>query len=135
MAENIKDKGIGYILVQVYTADQAIPLADANVIVTKPTEGGEELVRILKTDRSGRTEILGVPAPPAENSLTPDGGERFYKYNIRVDYPGYYTMENLNVPVFEGQKSIQPMFMMPLLESEERGKVISVVEEEPFENE
>ncbi len=135
MADNVMEKGIGYILVQVYTADQAIPLADANVIVTKPVEGGEELVRILKTDRSGRTEVLSVPAPPAENSLTPDGGERFYKYNIRVDYPGYYTMENVNVPVFEGQKSIQPMFMMPLLESEERGKVISVVEEEPFENE
>ncbi len=135
MAENITGNGTGSILVQVYTADQAVPIADASVIITRPTEGVEELVRILKTDRSGRTEVINVPAPPAENSLTPDGGERYYKYNIRVDYPGYYTMENVNVPVFEGQKSIQPMFMMPLMEDEERGKVITVVEEEPFEKE
>ncbi len=135
MAIDTTKKGVGYIVVQVYTADGAIPLADAGVILTKDVEGGEELLRVLKTDRSGKTEAVSVPAPPAENSLTPDGENRFSKYNIRVDYPGYYTLENVNVPVFEGQTSIQPMFMMPLLESENRGKVVTFVEEEPFENE
>ncbi len=135
MAENMVGSGMGSIIVQVYTADQAVPIADANVIITRPTEGVEELIRILKTDRSGKTEAINVPAPPAENSLTPDGGVRYYKYNIRVDYPGYYTMENVNVPIFEGQRAIQPIFMMPLMEDEERGKVVTVVEEEPFESE
>lgn len=126
----------GYILVQVSTADQAIPIADANVIISRPFEGGEELIRVLKTDRSGKTEIVAVPAPPAANSQSPDlSGARFYKYNIRVDYPGYITTENVNVPVFEGQKSIQAVSMIPLSEGDERGKVVTVTEEEPFENE
>ncbi len=126
----------GYILVQVSTANQAIPISDANVIISRPVESGEELIRVLKTDRSGRTEPIAVPAPPAANSLTPDNtGARFYKYNIRVDYPGYSTTENVNVPVFEGQKSIQSVLMIPLSEGDERGKVITVTEEEPFENE
>lgn len=126
----------GYILVQVSTADQAIPITDANVIISRVADGGEELIRVLKTDRSGKTEIVAVPAPPAANSQTPDDiGARFFKYNIRVDYPGYITTENVNVPVFEGQKSIQSVSMIPLSEGDERGKVVTVTEEEPFENE
>jgi len=129
------EMGEGYIVVQVYTADQAIPVADANVIIARPAGTGEEVIRLMKTDRSGKTAAIAVPAPPAENSQTPDGGEVFYKYNIRVDYPGYRTVENVNVPVFDGQTSIQPVAMIPLLESEERGKTVTVIEEEPFESE
>ncbi|MBO4941175.1 MAG: hypothetical protein J6D15_03135 [Clostridia bacterium] len=125
----------GYIVVQVYTADQAIPLPDANVIVSKPAGSGEEVVRIMKTNRSGKTEIIAVPTSPASNSQTPDGTDRFFKYNIRVDYPGYRTVENVNVPVFEGQTSIQPVGMIPLPDGAENGKAVTVIEEEPFENE
>ncbi len=132
---DVMEKGIGYILVQVSSADRAIPIPDANVVISGPTDRGEDLIRVMKTDRSGKTEVLSVPAPPAENSLTPDGGVRFFKYNIRVDYPGYYTTENVNVPVFEGQKSIQQVSLIPLKESSERGKVVTVNEEEPFEEE
>ncbi|MBR5614530.1 MAG: hypothetical protein IKW64_04430 [Clostridia bacterium] len=130
MAEN--NSGTGMLIVQVYTADQALPLADANVLITKNSGSGEELVRVLKTDRSGRTQPISLAAPPAANSLDPEnGGARFFNYNIRVDYPGYYTMENLNVPIFEGQTSIQPVAMIPLPADEERGKKITVVEDEP----
>lgn len=131
MAENNE----GYIIVQVSAANEAIPIADANVMITEETEKGESLIRILKTDRSGKTDVIAVPAPPAANSTSPEGINRFSKYNIRVDYPGYYTVENVNVPVFSGQKSIQSVSMIPLSEGEERGKVITVTEEEPFENE
>ncbi len=125
----------GYILVQVSTADEAIPLADAVVLITRPTENGEEPIRFLRTDRSGRTPVIAVPAPPAANSQSPGNTDNFSKYNIRVDYPGYYTVENVNVPVFDGQKSIQSVAMIPLAESDARGKVITVTEEEPFEQE
>ena len=127
------EKGFGYILVQVSTADSAIPISDANVIVARATQKGEDLIKVMRTDRSGKTELLKVPAPPAENSLSPGGKDVFFKYNIRVDYPGYYTVENMNVPVFQGQTSIQPVAMLPLEESGERGKVVRFTEEEPFE--
>ncbi len=130
MAEN--NSGTGMLVVQVYTADQALPLADANVLITNNSGSGEELVRVLKTDRSGRSQPISLAAPPAANSLDPENdGARFFNYNIRVDYPGYYTMENLNVPIFEGQTSIQPVAMIPLPADEERGKKITVVEDEP----
>lgn len=126
-------KGMGILTAQVYTADQSLPIEGANVIVTKNTPQGEELVKVMQTGRDGKTAPLALSAPPAESSLSPDDtGARFYNYNVRVDFPGYYTMENLNVPVFEGQTSIQPFALIPLPQGEEQGKKISVVEEEPL---
>jgi hypothetical protein len=130
--DGTKNKGTGLLIAQVSTADQSLPIAGANVIVTKNTENGEELVKVMQTGRDGKTPPLTLSTPPAENSLTPDSlAARFYNYNIRVDYPGFYTMENLNVPIFEGQTSIQPFALIPLPLGEEQGKKISVVEEAP----
>ncbi|MBR5155377.1 MAG: hypothetical protein IKW62_02705 [Clostridia bacterium] len=123
----------GTLIVQVYTADQTLPITGANVIVTKTVPSGEELVKVIQTDRSGKTEPILLPAPPASNSQTPDGGVRFSNYNVRVDNPGYYTMENINVPIFDGQTAIQPFALIPLASGEEQGKKITVVEEEPEE--
>ncbi|MBQ2932272.1 MAG: hypothetical protein IJE62_05460 [Clostridia bacterium] len=122
---------MGFLVLQVYTADQALPIEGAHVLVTKTTPDGEELVKVMQTDRSGKTEALALSAPPAANSQKPDGGTRYYVYNVRVDYPGYYTMENLDVPIFDGQTSIQPVALIPLPQDEEQGKKISVVEREP----
>ena len=124
----------GMLAVQVYIADRAIPIEGANVIISKQNDAGkEEVLRILKTNASGITETVELPAPPAGNSLSPGNSEKYFTYNIRVDYPGYYTIENLNVPVFAGNKSIQPVAMLPLPDGEERGKRITFVEEEPQE--
>lgn len=121
----------GFLVVQVYTADQTLPIEGAHVLVTRTVDGGEELVKVMQTNRSGKTEPLALAAPPAANSQKPDGGTRYYVYNIRVDYPGYYTMENLDVPIFDGQTSIQPVSLIPLPAGEEQGKKVTVVESEP----
>ncbi len=129
-----RNNNTGILTVQVYTADQALPVENANVVVTKASGSGEELVKVMKTNRSGKTEPLELSAPPAENSQSPDAiGERFFKYNIRVDYPGYYSMENINVPIFAGQTAIQPFALIPLPLYEESGKQIVTIEEEPVE--
>ena len=128
---NTENPEIGMLIVQVYTADQALPIEGAHVMVTKTVDGSEELVKVMQTNRSGKTEALALSAPPASNSLTPDGGTRYSIYNIRVDYPGFYTMENLDVPIFGGQTAIQPIALIPLPLDDEQGKKITVVEREP----
>ena len=123
--------GEGTLIVQVSTADRALPIADASVIVSKTDEEGETLVKIMRTDKSGRIEKLLLPAPPASNSQSPGKGDRYSQYNIRTDYPGYYATENLGVPIFEGQTSIQPIELIPLPEGVENGKTVTVIETEP----
>ncbi len=127
-------QGNGLLSVQVYTADRALPIVGANVIISKNNGNGEELIRILKTDGNGKTPTVELPAPPAINSLSPGNANNFYRYNIRVDYPGYYTTENRDVPLFENQTSIQPIALIPLPEGMEKGKRIIVNEREPFSN-
>ena len=122
--------GMGNLIVQTYTADQALPITGAHVIITKTVDEDEMLVRVTTTDRSGRTEPIPLAAPPAGNSLTPDGGVRYYNYNIRVDSPGYYTVESLGVNIFEGQTAIQPFEMIPLPIDDESGKRVTTVEKE-----
>ena len=122
--------GMGNLIVQTYTADQALPLSGAHVIITKTVDEDEELVWVTQTDRSGRTEPIPLAAPPAGNSLTPDGGIRYYSYNIRVDLPGYYTVESLGVNIFEGQTAIQPFGMIPMTIDDESGRRVTTIEEE-----
>lgn len=129
---NNTENSTGMLTVQAYIADRAIPIEGANVIISRQNDsGGEDLIKILKTDASGSTETVELPAPPAKNSLSPNSRVKYYKYNIRVDYPGYYTIENIDVPLFAGSKSIQPVAMLPLPDGEEKGKRITIVEEEP----
>ncbi len=128
------DENSAMIIVQVYTADQATPLEGANVIISKSFEDGEKLIQVLRTDANGKTQPVSLTAPSAENSLSPGNSNNFSKYNIRVDYPGYYTVENRDVPIFENQTSIQPVAMIPLSEGRENGKMVMVIETEPFQN-
>lgn len=134
MQSDTTKNSTGTLAVQVFVADRAIPVENANVIISKQLAGGgEQLIRILKTDASGITETVELPAPPESNSLAPGKSEKYFTYNIRVDRIGYYTVENMNVPVFAGTKSIQPVALLPLPEGEEKGKRITFVEEEPRE--
>lgn len=113
----MNDNGnFGYLGVTVTTAIDAIPISGATVIVSRFTDGADEPVKILTTDKDGKVPIIVLPAPPKENSLTPNPlGPSYSVYNVRVDKDGYYTQNSLNVPVFSGVTSIQPMRLIPLV--------------------
>lgn len=102
----------GYLVVQVSAASREIPIAGAQVVLTSPGDGA--VIRIMETDRSGRTETIGLPAPPRGNSMHPDGSVNYSIYNIRTDKEGYYSVENIDVPVFGGQVTVQQVALIPL---------------------
>ncbi len=105
--------GSGTVVVQVSLAKGAIPVEGAKVIVSLQDKVLGEFI----TDKSGKTPSLSLPAPGKELSQTPNGTLRPYSiYNIRISYPGYYVEEAINVPVFDGVNSIQPVALVPLPE-------------------
>ncbi len=122
--------GTGYLKVMVTAADNALPIEGATVTVTTVTGGNTTLLNKQTTNRSGETERIELPAPPKELSLTPGNSNTYAKYNVRVDFPGYYTIEHIDVPVFDGQVSMQPTQMIPLPLNEQNGKKISVYEDQ-----
>lgn len=125
-----QNSGTGYLKVMVTAADNALPIEGATVTVTSITGGNTTLINKQTTSRSGETERIELPAPPKELSLTPGNSNTYAKYNVRVDFPGYYTVENVDVPVFDGQVSMQPTQMIPLPLSEQSGKKITVYEDQ-----
>lgn len=115
--------GQGSLVVQVTLAKGSIPVEGATVTITK--SGDNVPIAKLVTDKSGQTEQIFLPAPSGIYSQTPNGSIRPYSiYNIKIEFPGYYVEEAINVPVFDKINSIQPVSLLPLSENSSNQSII-----------
>lgn len=107
------DINYGYIVVNVRSANGALPVENAVVTIK---DNDNNLISVFFTDRSGNTPKLKVLAPPPENSENPQNtAPPFFSYNIDTDMEGYISVRNLDVPVYPGITSIQPVELVPLI--------------------
>ncbi len=114
-AEELRDlTGEGRIRVAAQTGDSAFPVADAQVSVVVRRNGREELAYLLRTDESGETPTVSLPAPPASESQQPGNAQPFTSVDIRIFAKGYFRAEMRNVPVFAGVTSLQTFQLIPL---------------------
>lgn len=111
--KNDNKKNVGYIKVVVSVAAEAVPIPGAEVTISRGDE--KFYTQKYKTDLSGGTPVISVPAPDKENSLDPDSlGTVFYEYRIEVFVEGYERAIIDKVPVFEGVLSLQPISLRPI---------------------
>lgn len=104
----------GYLKVMVNVGNKAMPIEGASVLVTE-NDNGKQILRYFGfTDKSGETPVISLPAPPVENSEAPKGKNVYAVYDIRTDAPGYRTVINRGVPIFEGITSVQNVQLNPL---------------------
>lgn len=118
----MENTGMGYLRVRASGAAGALPVEGAVVMITADNDDGEggSVIASLRTDQSGVTPTVEIPAPPRSLSLRPGSAQRPYsKVNIAVSADGYYPVENVGVPVFDGSLSQQNVNMIP---REERGE-------------
>ncbi|MBQ9942027.1 MAG: hypothetical protein IJP03_03360 [Christensenellaceae bacterium] len=103
----------GFLKVQVFTAGQALPVADAQVWVEKDFAAGSHAFHFVKTDADGVTGGLALPAPkrPAEPVI--GRPPPFADYRVRVEKPGFREAVFPHVPVYGGIRSIQPVDLQP----------------------
>ena len=111
--------GTGYIIVNVTTANQAIPIDGASVYVyeylPQQSEGNPgELITVETTNASGATKRIALPAPDRSISLSPGIKKAYQTYNIDVQKDGYYNQSYINVPVFDSITAIQNVDLIPL---------------------
>lgn len=106
-------RATGTLTVVVRTASGALPVPDAQVTI-RSGEGEEALfLRTVTTDESGRTPTLILEAPSREDSLSPGGAHPYAVYDIQTVKDGFYTGQNLSVPLFAGVHSVQPVELIP----------------------
>lgn len=109
----------GYMVVQVSALQGAVPIANADVVVTRDIGNEIYLMWYDVTDESGKSRIFELPAPPREMSEQPsNGGVPYASYNVRVAAPGFFTITNAGAQVFGGQTSIAAVDMIPKSESQ-----------------
>ncbi len=101
----------GSVKVRVSTAKGARPVAGAIVTVVREMGGKEHIYALQKTNDSGETGIIELPAPPpSANQQAP----QYYDYNIHVHAPGYYRESTMAMPVFPNILSLQSFDLIPL---------------------
>ena len=108
----------GFLQVLVRTAGESLPIRGASVLIE-----GDTVARSLTTDKSGRTEQIPLPAPPASNSLKAGQAAPFALYRVTVEKEGFYRQVTENVPVFSGVVSLQPVTLIGLAEFESESLV------------
>lgn len=108
------DSSWGYLQFEVFTAGGAYPIQGAVVTIKRRLSGGVALARVLFTNRSGKTATIALPAPPKSYSQSPGNSRPFAEYDVTVYANGYYTLRDINMPIFAGVKTVQPIDMIPL---------------------
>ena len=112
------DQNYGKLVVRASAASGAIPVSGATVII-RASANTQPLVTlaVLVTDESGLTEPVSVPTPPISESLSPGGKQPFAEISTEVSAEGYITASNINIPIYPGITSVQPVTLVPLPES------------------
>lgn len=115
------DGGTGYLSVSVRTANGAIPLEGALVTLRRgtpelPDAGGGDIIASFRSDRSGMTPRIFLPAPPRAQSQEPGFGRPYALYSVDVSLDGYYSNTYADIPVFDGITSVQTVTLVPLPE-------------------
>ena len=109
-------RGTGRLIVNVTAGAGLFPVEGATVIISDmPEMGGAEIVAV-KTDNSGKTPMIYLPAPLGETSQQPqqngENKETRGQYTITVSAPGYVTAVIEGVSVFDDVTAIQKVDML-----------------------
>lgn len=101
----------GYLTFQISTAQGAVPVKSAKIIITKDLGGGYGFSMTVAVDESGNAERIRLPAPSrAKATATP-----YAAYDVQISAPDYVTRNLRDVAIIEGITSQQPVELQPML--------------------
>ncbi len=113
----------GKLQILVNTRLQNRPVADARVSVSY-TGDPEQIIEELRTDGSGRTQELELPAPPLEYSMEPGMNQPYSEYTLQISAPGFAPVEISGSELLPGQLSRQPVLLEPLSPQEQYEDIV-----------
>ena len=116
MENNLSDTytATGTLIVTVFTANGALPVQGALVTIKGSSKEDSGVISVVTT------------APPAAQSEKPGTEKPYATYNIEVDKENFFPQSYINVPIFAGTTSIQPVNLIPY--TEYRGQALPPAE-------
>lgn len=103
---------VGYLQIQVRTAQDAVPLKGAGVWVL---DDKENVLCRLDTDESGETQTVPLETLEGSCSLDPDyQGKPYTEYSVFVEAKGFEPVSTEEIPIFDGETAVLPVELVPL---------------------
>ncbi len=99
----------GILKVQIFMAEQAIPIPNVNITIEKEVSKIELNFFEGITDESGIISNIILPAPDIKNIDEPE----YVTYELIVKHPNYLGPTTFQVPIYSGQKMIQYVTLVP----------------------
>ncbi len=111
----MSDNYTGSFFARAYTASGALPIEGVSVALRRSggSEGDGGLITVVYTNRDGMTPTVELPAPAPSESFSPDDTASF-TYTAEAMKPGYYTVNNLAVPIYPDRTTVLPINMLPM---------------------
>lgn len=106
----------GYLRISAISTDNQIPIRDARIEISS-TGIPDETLEVVETDQDGRTENIGLEAPPLEFSMEPTDNQPYSEYNLKITAPGYEDNIITGVQILSGENGLQNIRMTPLATS------------------
>ncbi len=125
------EMSLGYLRAFVTTGRGALPVPNAQVIVTRVVNEEELLEQAARTDISGYTPLFTLPAVSSVYSQTPGNQDPFTYYTIYVRADGFYPVRLRNVPLYGGITAMQPVDLIPVAEGDDPNRERTITEGAP----
>lgn len=104
---------LGQLKISVTSTIGLIPVQDATVTISY-TGVPDVTIEQLRTDSSGQTEVIDLPAPPLEYSQEPVEQRPYSEYNIQVEAPGYEPVMVSGTEILPDVTALQGIRMTPM---------------------
>lgn len=102
--------------VRVTSANEAIPIPDALVIITREENGATVVEASRITNSSGLTEPVILPAVDPALTLQPGNNIPRIVYEVTVAAPDHYRARISDIPLYGGIPTELPVSLVPLPE-------------------
>lgn len=101
--------GSGLLKIQVFTANQAFPIKDVKIKITKDIDGENVIFYEGVTNDSGIIDDISLPTKKAKENIESFEDIIYTTYVVSAEYPKTNTTQQYNVSVFDDLKVIQPI--------------------------
>ncbi len=126
-----QEMSLGYLKGFVTTGKGALPVPNAQVIVTRVVNDEEVLEQAARTDISGYTPLFTLPAVSGIYSMTPGNAAPFTYYTVYARADGFYPVRLRDVPLYGGITAIQPIDLIPVAEGDDPNRERVITEGAP----
>lgn len=105
---------IGYLKVLAFAAYQALPIPNAEILITRDINNQRVVFFQGYTDNSGTITDIELPAPlTVKNVDTPEQIPQYTVYDLTAIHEGYETIKKYKIGMFGGVRVIQYIKMNP----------------------